>query len=84
MELLRAMGHEVYDFRGGGDGWTPAEGEGGFSWKSIDGDWKEWTPEQYVKALDHPLAIEGFNRDMSALKRCDACIFVMPCGPLEV
>lgn len=78
---LRALGHEVYDFRGGGDGWTPTEGEGGFSWKSIDGDWKEWTPEQYVLALDHPLAIDGFNRDMNALKRCDACIFVMPCGP---
>jgi hypothetical protein len=78
---LRALGHEVYDFRGGGDGWSAAEGEGGFSWSSIDPNWKNWTAEEYIKALSHPLATEGFNRDMNALRRCDACIFVMPCGP---
>jgi hypothetical protein len=78
---LRGLGHEVYDFRDGGDGWSVAEGEGGFGWKSIDPNWQNWTAEEYVKALSHPLAIEGFNRDMNALRRCDACIFVMPCGP---
>jgi hypothetical protein len=78
---LRDLGHEVYDFRGGGDGWSPVDGDGGFGWKSIDPEWKEWTPEAYVRALGHPLAVEGFNRDMDALKRAAVCIMVMPCGP---
>lgn len=78
---LRELGYEVYDFRGGGDGWNPADGEGGFGWKSIDPNWQNWTPEEYVLALHHPLAIDGFNRDMNALKRAKVCIMVMPCGP---
>ena len=78
---LQELGHEVYDFRGAGDGWGADDGDGGFSWRSIDGDWQQWTPQQYVRALEHPFAVDGFNRDMNALKRCDACVFVMPCGP---
>lgn len=81
VKALRALGHEVYDFRGGGDGWSEAEGEGGFGWKSIDANWQKWTPEEYVAALAHPLAEDGFARDMNALRKCDACIFVVPCGP---
>jgi hypothetical protein len=71
VEKLRALGHEVYDFRGGGDGWSAADGEGGFGWKSIDPNWIRWTPREYVQALNHPLAIDGFNRDMNALRKCD-------------
>jgi hypothetical protein len=78
---LRELGHEVYDFRGGGDGWSPADGQGGFGWKSIDPQWENWSPFEYVEALKHPLAVQSFDRDMNALKRCDACIFVTPCGP---
>jgi len=78
---LRGLGHEVYDFKAGGDGWSAAEGEGGFGWRFIDPNWQNWTPAEYVAALSHPLAIEGFNRDMDALKRADCCIMVMPCGP---
>lgn len=67
---LRADGHEVYDFR-----------QDGFSWREIDSDWQKWTPEQYVAALDHPAAERGFKRDMDALRWCEACVMVMPCGP---
>jgi len=81
VEKLRALGHEVYDFRGGGDGWHPDDGDGGFAWSSIDPHWKDWTPEAYVRALSHPLAEAGFNRDMDALRKSDCCIMVMPCGP---
>jgi hypothetical protein len=82
--MLRNDGHAVYDFKGDGDGWGGVGGgPGGFSWKEIDpvNDWQKWTPQQYIAALDHPRALEGFNRDMDALKSCDVCVFVMPCGP---
>jgi hypothetical protein len=48
----------------------------------VDPDWKNWVDDvpRYLRGLEHPRAIEGFNRDMDALKSCDACILVNPCG----
>ena len=81
---LRADGHEVYDFKCPGDGWGgEGDGPGGFGWSEVDPEWKNW-PDRiaaYLAALRHPRAVEGFNRDMDALKRSDACVMVMPCGP---
>ena len=71
---LREAGHEVYDFR------NPVPGENGFGWSQIDQAWQTWTPEQYLAALDHPIAQHGFSRDMDALEGCEACVLVMPCG----
>ena len=80
---LRAVGHEVYDFRGPGDGWGDSgQGVGGFSWSEVDPEWQRW-PEnvsRYLDGLEHPRAVEGFARDMDALKLSDACILVNPCG----
>ena len=59
--VLKSMGHEVYDFR------NPKEGNSGFQWSNIDKDWQNWTSEQYVKALDHPVAEEGFKLDFDAI-----------------
>lgn len=83
VQKLRALGHRVYDFRGGGDGWDPADGEGGFAWSEVDPDWQTWPADvkRYLKGLDHPRAVEGYRRDMNALRKADACIMVMPCGP---
>ena len=72
--LLREMGHEVYDFR------EPEPGVRGFAWSEIDRKWQEWEPDAYREALAHPIAIEGFYRDMGALRACDACVLVLPCG----
>jgi hypothetical protein len=80
---LRALGHEVYDFRGEGDGWSAGgNGNGGFHWSEVDPDWQSWPDDipRYLRGLEHPRAIEGFHRDMDALKRADACILVNPCG----
>lgn len=80
---LRALGHEVYDFRGPGTGWGEAEGaDGGFHWSEVDPEWQSWPADvsRYIRGLDHPRAIEGFRRDMDALRRADACILVNPCG----
>jgi len=68
---LRSDGHDVYDFRG----------EEGFSWREVDDNWLNWTPQQYLRGLDHPCAERGFKRDMKALDWCEACVYVMPCGP---
>lgn len=68
---LRDAGHDVYDFRG----------EGSFSWMEIDPFWVSWSRRQYLTGLEHPCALRGFKRDMNALEKCDACVYVMPCGP---
>lgn len=76
MRSLREDGHEVYDFR-------EAEVNGhknGFHWSEVDEAWQSWTPQQYVAQLDHPTAMTGFKNDMDALRSCDACVYVMPCG----
>ena len=74
VEVLKSMGHEVYDFR------NPNEHNKGFSWSEIDPNWQEWTPEEYVKALDHPRSEEGFKLDFDAMKWADCCVMVLPCG----
>lgn len=69
---LREGGHEVYDFKD----------EDGFHWSEVDPDWQEWPAAicLYMEGLAHPAAERGFARDMDALKWCDACVYVMPCG----
>lgn len=73
VSLLRKGGHEVYDFRNPPD-------RSGFAWSSIDEHWKDWTPDEYRKALEHPIARAGFDSDMNALRSCDACVLVLPSG----
>ena len=72
VRVLREDGHEVYDFK---------DSEG-FHWTEVDGGWLEWVKEipRYIAGLKHPCAERGFNRDMTALINCDACVYVMPCG----
>jgi hypothetical protein len=72
--VLRAAGFTVYDFR------HPRPDDDGFHWSEIDGAWQSWTPEQYVAALSHPLAMAGFAQDMDALRAADAVILVQPSG----
>ena len=71
---LCVAGHEVYDFR------NPAPGETGFSWSSIDPNWKNWTPKQLKEALQHPLAVKGHCFDQDGMNWCDACVLLLPAG----
>lgn len=71
---LRDQGHEVYDFR------NPAPGDHGFSWRTIDPDWQHASPARFREILAHPIANRGFALDMDALRACDACVLVLPCG----
>lgn len=67
---LRAIGHQVYDFKD----------DDGFSWKEIYVDFASWDIPRYLRALSHRDAERGFSRDMAALATCEICIMVMPCG----
>lgn len=71
---LQQEGYEVYDFK------NPPGGGNGFHWSEVDPDWKKWPPKSFAEALAHPLAEEGFKSDMNALRACDICILVLPCG----
>jgi len=72
--VLESMCHEVYDFR------NPNEHNKGFAWSEIDPKWQGWSPDAYVKALNHPRAEEGFKFDFDAMKWADCCVMVLPCG----
>jgi nucleoside 2-deoxyribosyltransferase len=76
VKLLREAGFEVYDFR------QPQEGnpEGGFRWSDVNPGWENATPEEFKEMLRHPVALDGFERDMAALVECDICVLLMPCG----
>lgn len=70
VSALRQDGHHVYDFRT----------EAAFSWRCIDENWKGWTIEQYMKALDRPESLAGFNSDFGGVQWCEAGILILPCG----
>lgn len=74
VEVLRSIGHEVYDFK------NPPHGKGGFAWSDIDKEWLTWTTEEYRTALEHPIAEDGFNSDFDGMKWADCCVMVLPCG----
>ncbi len=80
VHLCRSMGHEVYDFR------EPTPGNHGFSWHEIDPTIPRGPadlvlpPDQIRTMLGHPAAERGFDLDMGALRWCDACVLVLPCG----
>ena len=73
VQALEGAGHEVYDFK------NPPNNSA-FQWSAIDPDWQKWTPEQFIRGLEHPVALNGFVSDMEALMDCDACVMVQPCG----
>jgi hypothetical protein len=74
VQVLREVGHEVYDFR------NPEKGDKGFHWSEIDPDWKQWTPEAYRESLYHPVAEKGFRFDKEAMEWADVFVGVQPFG----
>lgn len=74
VDALKMAGHSVYDFK------NPRPGNNGFSWSEIDANWLKWTADEYVSALDHPVAKAGFASDFNAMKWADTFLLVLPCG----
>lgn len=74
VDQLRADGHEVYDFKN-----PPSRA--GFGWRQLAfGDPKDWSTAVWRAALEHLVAAAGFASDMNALRACDVCVLVLPCG----
>lgn len=73
VELLRSWGYDVYDFR------NPPQ-KVGFGWKQIDHAWRSWSARGFIEGLEHPFAQAGFESDMKALRECDVCVLLLPCG----
>jgi hypothetical protein len=82
---LRAAGIDHYDFK------RPRPGETGFHWSEVMPSYRKAPSgpghveqladaEEYVKALDHPIAVDGFRSDFEAMKAADCCVLVLPCG----
>lgn len=40
----------------------------------------DWTPEEYKERLNCAKAERQFANDIEAMKSCDACVLVLPCG----
>jgi hypothetical protein len=74
VKLIRDAGHEVYDFR------NPSPDDNGFHWSEIDTEWKDWTVDQYIEGLSHPIAEDGFRKDFEAMVWADTFVLVQPCG----
>ena len=78
VKRLRLDGHEVYDFRNSQQVGAPSDN--GFRWEHIDANWNEWSVPQFIDAMDHPMALEAFEKDMRALISAELLVLVMPCG----
>ena len=78
VELLRAAGHEVYDFR------HPHLGPGkrgmGFHWSAIDPYWESWSAWQFRDALTHQVAVDGFSSDRAGMEWAEVGLLLLPCG----
>ncbi len=74
VKALREAGHDVYDFR------NPPSGDEGFKWSCVSADYMDWSPQEYREQLGHPKAVRQFSNDIEAMKACDTCVLVLPCG----
>lgn len=74
VKALRSQGIDCYDFR------EPEPGVTGFAWSDIDPDWQVWSAVDYRCALDTQIAVDGYGRDMEAMRRADTFVLVQPCG----
>ena len=73
VEMLRSLGHEVYDFR------NPPN-KSSFQWAAISEAWQSWTFPDYLRSLLHPDARAGYREDWNAMEWADAFVLVMPSG----
>jgi len=71
LAALKEEGLPFYDFR------NP---DCVFHWSDIDPNWKRWTADQYVDALNHDLAGPPFASDMGALRESKQLVLLLPSG----
>jgi hypothetical protein len=76
-DMLSKMAIAHYDFR------NPPE-RTGFGWQDVMIDWDIndplVRPNDYLYALEHPMAEAGFTSDMQALKDATHVVLLLPCN----
>ncbi len=72
--LLIQYGFDVYNFR------NPKINDFGFSWNEIDKNWDEWFIDDYLKALNNPKSVKGYDNDFAGMQWCDICVLLLPSG----
>ena len=86
VELLCSQGHRVYDFKR-----PDSTINGGFRWTDVGLGRPDLLDDHppaidlssatdYVAALHHPAAAQGFQRDFNAMLAADTFVLVLPCG----
>jgi hypothetical protein len=83
-----ALGFYEPDVDPANDPVTWRHGATGYS--SCAGDWKnkaiprkgsDWEQvDEYLRMVEHPRAIEGFDADFAAMQKADTFVMVLPCG----
>jgi nucleoside 2-deoxyribosyltransferase len=71
LRALRDAGHHVYDFK---------SANSHFRWSELDPNWTNWTPAEYIEALETDQSADAFECDLAALEACDTLVLVTPCG----
>jgi hypothetical protein len=76
VSTLRSAGHEVHDYK------ESASGHGEPTVEQVDDLTRmRFEPARFRELLtQHPMARSLFEKDMGALRACDACVLVLPCG----
>lgn len=75
VHTLRAAKFEVYDFKN-------PQPNTGFHWSEVglQRDNETCPVSEYLAALEHPRAVEGFKSDFDAMQAADTFVLVLPCG----
>ena len=81
VKALRALGHEVYDFKSDAPGYFGGPQPTAFSWSEMSADWQAWGPAEYRnELLTHPRAASGYLGDLRGMEWADTCLMLLPCG----
>jgi hypothetical protein len=70
---LRSWGHYVHDFRDPKMSYV-------FQWSKVAPNWEGWNQKDYIKALQSPQAIKGFQSDKTGILTTDTTLLILPCG----
>lgn len=77
ISVLKAANIPHYDFR------NPPN-SAGFGWEEVMPNYVAGSesvhPRDYLRAIDHPRALEGFNADFGAMKTATHVLLVLPCN----
>ena len=77
VDLLKSLGHEVYDFR---KAISTTGKQTAFNWEEIDPDWEKWDTKTFFRNLGHELAVNAFISDYRGMVEADVCLLITPSG----